>query len=714
MTEIKITFLGKEYCFPKEIQQYVYYCNKFQKISDDFMTVIGKRIKDRWYDYPDKEFEELFRKTGKEVIGYLSQDKIYDVTINELIEENKGYISFQSITKEGFEKYKSISVKALEEYIKGYENAQAVANSKVTGSGMTLYSSSLLAHMTFAALESNTVKKQMSQADKEYRKTMSELSKQNQTTQEKNENNFLYNELYPAYLNIIGIFISEIIEKYLQILCEHAVFDYSKVKAYDEQKSTELLENLDILDDKKEVLIAAFINCPYNTIIYQKVVELGLMDADTFRTMQIFCQDENAIDYLQSYCVKNSNNMEILERYVPILAVAKNVDEIKIWYALFGDNINNIVQWYQELNSVLSSNNSNENLGIWIYDNVCKNSEELLELNKNEIVRRVSTQLKNHSMIGLSLYINKGIVSLDEIRLKGSNAESIEVINVEYCTVCVDKIEKLIHDLKEKKEEEKQKQHLIELEHKKKKKRIMAIIFGAIASISMVVVLVVLVITYLPADKRFGMALEKCLVNQDKLRDLNTVSDYQKMIRLEEKVMSYEGKGFKDKEIEENYNLYISGVKDQIEALENYDTDESKCSSLWASGFMKRSEAIVNLQAIGAIHLDKDLYGYYAAETLRNHIGRLVDGAVTFRAGEDYQYYLPVTVDNCTLAYFENVTITAWWNSEGNDIYMDSWDVGEVKNIKIPVPDSIINDLSQPIHFTVEFINYDVESLAEN
>ena len=166
------------------------------------------------------------------------------------------------------------------------------------------------------------------------------------------------------------------------------------------------------------------------------------MDADTFRTMQIFCQDENAIDYLQSYCVKNSNNMEILERYVPILAVAKNVNEKKIWYALFGNNINNIVQWYQELNSVL---NSNENLDIWIYDNICKNTEELLELDKNEIVRRVSTQLKNHSMIGLSLYINKGIVSLDEIRLKGSNAESIEVINVEYCTVCVDKIEKLIN-----------------------------------------------------------------------------------------------------------------------------------------------------------------------------------------------------------------------------------------------------------------------------
>lgn len=712
MAEIKITFLGKEYCFPKEIQQYVYYCNKFQKISDDFMTVIGKRIKARWYDYPDKEFEELFRKAGKEVIGYLSHDKIYDVTINELIEQNKGYISFQSITKEGFEKYKSISVEALEEYIKGYENAQAIANSKVTGSGMTLYSSSLLAHMTFAALESNTVKKQISQADKEYRKTMSELSKQNQTTQEKNENNFLYNELYPAYLNIIGVFISELIEIYLHILCEHAVFDYSKVKVYDEQKSTELLDNLDILDDKKEVLISAFINCPYNTIIYQKVVELGLMDVDTFRTMQIFYQDEDAIDYLQSYCIKHRNNMEMLERYIPILAVAKKVDEKKMWYALFSDNINKIVQWYQELNNVL---NTNENMSIWIYDNVCKNSKELLELNENEIVRRVSTQLKNHSRNGLSTYINKGIVSLEKIRLEGSNAESIEAMNVEYCTVCVDKIEKYIHDLKEKKEREKEKQHLIEIEHKKKKNRIIKIIFGAVASVSMVVILVVLIITYSPADKRFGMALEKCLVKQDKfIRDLDTISDYQKIIQLEEKVLSYEGQEFKDKNIEENYNLYISGVKEQKEALKYYDTNESEYSDLWTSGFNKRIKAIVNLQDIGAIHLDKDVYGYYATETLKKNIGQLVEGEATFIAGEDYQYYLPLSVDNCTSAYIQNITIAVWWNSEREDIHIDSWDVGEVINIKILVPDTIINDLSQPVHFSLEFIDYEVDSLAEN
>lgn len=467
MDEIKMIFLGKEYCFPKEVQQYVSYCNKFEKITDDLMTVIGKRIKERWYDYPDKEFDELFRKAGKEVISYLSQDRIYDVTLSELIERNQGYISFQNVTKEGFQKWKNISVESIEEYIEGYKDAQSDANSKITGSGVTLYSNSLMAHMTFAALESNIIRKQVAQADKEYQKAMSELSQRNETRQQKKEDNFLYNELYPAYLSIIGTFVSELMEKYLRILSEYSVYDYSKVEPYNIEKSEELLENLKILDDKKEVLSSAFRNCPYNQSIYEHVINLGFMDVDTFMTMQMFYKDDDAIKYLQSHCAKNSNNMDILERYVPILAVAKNVEEKKIWHGLFSGKINKIVQWYQELNKIL---NSNEDIGIWIYDNICQDGRELLELDKTEIINRVSRQLKNYSMNGLSIYVNKGLIPLEKIRLTRSKADTIALINVEYCTLCVDRIEKYIQKLKENKEKEKQKKYLIEMEHKKRKR----------------------------------------------------------------------------------------------------------------------------------------------------------------------------------------------------------------------------------------------------
>lgn len=279
----------------------------------------------------------------------------------------------------------------------------------------------------------------------------------------------------------------------------------------------------------------------------------------------------------------------------------------------------------------------------------------------------------------------------------------------------LDEIEKKRLLEEEKAREENEKKLLLEqkqIEKQRRKKRKIGLTIGCITGF--VLACIVIIFIFLPSDKRFSAALEKCIIERDKVDELNNKADYQKLLELENEVLSYEEKWFLDERIKENCDLYISGVKDQKEALEYYDTDESKYSNLWADGYMKRSEAIVNLQAIGAIHLNKDLYGHYAAETLRNHIGRSVNGDVTFKADADYQYYLPLSVDNCTLANFKNITITAWWNSEGNDVYIDKWESGEEKDFKIPVADTIINDLSQPIHFSLEFVDYEVDSLAEN
>lgn len=446
MDEIQVKFLEKEYLFPQEIKDYISYCQKIQKVNDNFLTVLTKRVQDRWYDYPDKEFEELFRESGKEVITLLSQDKIYDVTISELVDQNTGYISFQNITKAGFEKYKNIYVEATEEFIKGYENAQMIANSKVTGSGLTLYSSSLLAHMTFAALESNTVKKQVAKADKEYREAMAMLSKKNQTAQEKKENDFLYNELYPAYFGIVGEFVSELLEKYLNILYKHSVYDYPKVKAYNIQKSTELLKNLDIVDDKKEVLALAFENCPYNDGVYQKVVDLGYMDLDTFRTLQILGKEDNVINSIQSYCVSQSNSIEILDNYISILAVAKNENKEKLCDELYAAKIENIVQHYQNLNDALSTD---ENLNVWVRMNICNDVDRLLETTENEIISKVNKKINRFSDNNeLFAYIDKGLLSFKEIRRKDSNAENLDQINSEYCQAFYERIQHYLFQLK--------------------------------------------------------------------------------------------------------------------------------------------------------------------------------------------------------------------------------------------------------------------------
>ena len=65
---------------------------------------------------------------------------------------------------------------------------------------------------------------------------------------------------------------------------------YSKVKPFNIDRSMELLNNINIVKNKRRVIIEAFKNCPYNVYVYLKTVDLNLMDIQTKKTVEIFGQ----------------------------------------------------------------------------------------------------------------------------------------------------------------------------------------------------------------------------------------------------------------------------------------------------------------------------------------------------------------------------------------------------------------------------------------
>lgn len=459
MKEMQIVFLGEEYSFPREVKEYVFYCRRFQEINDNLLSVLTQRIKDRWYDFPDKEFDELLKQEGKKIISCLAQDNIYDITLSELIEQNNGYIYFRNMTQKGFEKWKQISIHAVQEYAKGYENAQSLANAKITGSGITLYSNSVLAHMTFAALESNTIKKQALQADKEYRNVITMLSKKTQTMQEKQENEFLYKELFPAYADVIGMFVSELTEKYLNILYKYSIFDYPKAKAYNLQRSLELLNNLEVVENKEQVLIQAFKNCPYNIEVYKKAIELGLMDLDTFKTIQVFGQGDEIIDYIKSYCNMNLG-IEIIEQYISIIAFYENQDEKMIWKSIYANEISYMVGKCQKAKKALMDDIA---LNEWIRENISNNKEQLLTKTKEDIASKVKEKMSFDYMNELQKAIDIGFISYEEIRVDNSVARSLQDIHSEYCLYLTEKINECIQKVKKNRTEQTRKK-TIEIE----------------------------------------------------------------------------------------------------------------------------------------------------------------------------------------------------------------------------------------------------------
>lgn len=61
-------------------------------------------------------------------------------------------------------------------------------------------------------------------------------------------------ETYPKIAEVFGIFVSKLMEIYLNKLEENSIFKYSKVKPYDIKHSSELLNNLSMVEDKKVFL----------------------------------------------------------------------------------------------------------------------------------------------------------------------------------------------------------------------------------------------------------------------------------------------------------------------------------------------------------------------------------------------------------------------------------------------------------------------------
>ena len=59
------------------------------------------------------------------------------------------------------------------------------------------------------------------------------------------------------------------------------------------------------------------------------------------------------------------------------------------------------------------------------------------------------------------------------------------------------------------------------------------------------------------------------------------------------------------------------------------------------------------------------------------------------------------------------MTIKVWWNDDENDVYIHKWESGKEKELRIPISYDIVN-LSESIKFSMEFTEYEVESLAEN
>ena len=436
MSDIMVRFLNESYTFPEELKQYVIYCNEFEKINNRLQKELICTMKKKPYDQGgsdamgdiESRLKEAMICEGKKVITMLSQNGIFDVTETDIINSNKGFIHYEETYKAMMDGAKQILIEHMQSYLSGFEDAQTSAYSQVTGAGISIWSNSILAHATLAAYEASTVKRQCAKADKDYEMAMEDLSRRTESEEERKYTELFATKVYPEIAASFGMYVSELMTYYLKKLQTHSMYDYSKVVSYDMKRSSELLNNILLVDDKKPVLIEAFKCCPYNPDIYAKVLEVGLCDIDTFKTAKEFYQDSVLIEVLEDYC-KKSLHSDTISNAIKILADYKRCSEIDILYSLYSNELEIIKKNYS-IAKVLTYNM--KELDKWIRDNINQNMDTIINTSIDDVENKVTCFMD--SFVNEKQFIkfaDMNLLSIDYVRLTNSSEAEISKINLE-------------------------------------------------------------------------------------------------------------------------------------------------------------------------------------------------------------------------------------------------------------------------------------------
>lgn len=399
MNDKQVYFLGSCYVFPDELREYVVYLKEFEKTHQNVMELLIALMKSGTYKINEKDsfdyFKEPLTQIGNGIISKLMSKGIYNVTLEEVVFNNKGYIKLYDVCEQTRKALFDVLSEALDDLVAGLNRAHTEATSTITGPTASIWTSSVTSALLYSGYEASVVAKQRRDADKRFKEIISSTSSRINNDIERKNQNVLATIYYPGVAEALSLFVSELRTFYLKKLEEYNLFNYSRITGYDMKRSSSLLANFDLAENKKELLKAAFKCCPYNPDVYDTALKNGLADENTFETAMYFMQDEFLCPSLEDYISENRNSANSIQIPVKILSRFRNRNEDEIWKELYNADVSKANQCSSMLEELLSSKDS---LSEWVQKNICSTSTELISMQSETILHFVEAALKPYSI----------------------------------------------------------------------------------------------------------------------------------------------------------------------------------------------------------------------------------------------------------------------------------------------------------------------------
>ena len=293
---ITLEFNGKQYMIPSDIKDYLEILDITEGVQHELLENFLKKSADS-YDgivYPG-DIKSDFTKAAEKYVRLLCEKGVYNETVEDFIATSDGYRTFSKISENASQANLQFSNEEKRNYQTRSQVAERNALSKITGSGVGVYSSSFLTLAMSSAVEYSTLKGQYNKANDQYKRDLAYLRSQGENERKIKEQTYYTSKYLPQAEKTLELFSYEMMQKYLEVLIANRMFNQDALKYIDLERSQKLLGNLKLTSAKKELLETAFLACPFNANVYLELAKLGKLDKKTLHTAQQF----DLLDFLK-------------------------------------------------------------------------------------------------------------------------------------------------------------------------------------------------------------------------------------------------------------------------------------------------------------------------------------------------------------------------------------------------------------------------------
>jgi len=391
-----------------------------------------------------QNYHSVMLEACQDIVDDLISRDIYDVSVTDFAGRLSGFKEVQTLGNQVIRKATNEIQKLVDEKNAGENLAYRSAANTITGSGIRVFTNSFASLMVYSAVEKHIMLSQAKKADRQYERAVQRIQAACKDALNQICTSILINDFGMGLVEIMETFNNELMQNYLLELTLHGEFNIDNIEEYSENKSNVILENITRVSDKKKLLRQAYEACPFNIDVYEKTLEMGFFDVNTFMDAKQIFPVETLQSMVESQIENSSASFEKMDEYVAVLADYMDLDEKTVINKYFSKYADSLIELFENIKKVCENKRM---LDSWIRENITKDMDRIVVISDKDICDKVSVWFSHQvDEQKIKKLYSAGVNIFDKVNLEDVDLSSYENVRKYYANLLIDAIKNYIEE----------------------------------------------------------------------------------------------------------------------------------------------------------------------------------------------------------------------------------------------------------------------------